>query len=202
MMLDYRVLLIGGTSHAGKSTLAQTLADRLGWSCLSTDTLARHPGRPWQVPPRTVPEHVVAHYQNLSLDELIVDVLRHYRQNVWPLIEHIVTTRATDLSTQPLVLEGSAILPDCVAALPFQNVAAVWLTADRDLLAQRMRAESQYATKSPSEKALIDKFLLRAERVNDLTLEDVNRLGLNSLVVDDASDLDGLVATCRALINR
>ncbi len=39
-------ILIGGTSHAGKSTLAQSLAAKLGWNYLSTDKLARHPGKP------------------------------------------------------------------------------------------------------------------------------------------------------------
>lgn len=201
MINDCRVFLIGGSSHVGKSTLAQSLADELGWNYLSKDRLGRHPGRPWQVPPLQVPPHVVEHYQTLSVDELIADVLRHYRDNIWPLVENIVTTRATDLSTERLVLEGSALLPERIAALPYKNVAAVWLTASRELLAQRMYAESQYAAKSPPEKALIDKFLQRTWKYNDLMLEDVKRLGLANLVVDDASYLDELIATCRALIH-
>lgn len=44
---ETRVILIGGSSHAGKSTLAQALAAELGWSYGSTDKRARHPGRPW-----------------------------------------------------------------------------------------------------------------------------------------------------------
>ena len=43
-----RVILIGGTSHAGKSTLGLSLAEKLGWDYLATDSLARHPGRPWK----------------------------------------------------------------------------------------------------------------------------------------------------------
>jgi 2-phosphoglycerate kinase len=200
-MDDCRVFLIGGTSHVGKSTLGQSLAARLGWSYLSTDKLARHPGRPWQSPPQTVPQHVAEHYQTLSVDELIADVLRHYRGNVWPLIENIVTTRATDLSTDRLVLEGSALLPERIATLPSPKIVAIWLTASHALLAQRIYAESQYAAKSRPEKALIDKFLQRTWRYNDLMLEDVKRLGLASLVVDDASHLDELIATCQTLIN-
>jgi len=200
-MDDCRILLIGGTSHVGKSTLAQSLAAQLGWSCLSTDRLARHPGRPWQVPPQTVPQHVAEHYQTLSVDELVADVLRHYRQNVWPLIEAIVTTRAEDLSTDRLVLEGSAILPERIVTLPNKNTAAIWLTASREFLAQRIYTESRYAAKSPPEKTLIDKFLQRTWLFNDLMLEDVKRLGLASLVIDDSAHLDGLIAACRKLIN-
>jgi 2-phosphoglycerate kinase len=44
---ETRVILIGGSSHVGKSTLGQSLAAKLGWSYCSTDKLARHPGRPW-----------------------------------------------------------------------------------------------------------------------------------------------------------
>ena len=201
-MDDCRILLIGGTSHVGKSTLAQSLAAQLGWSCLSTDRLARHPGRPWQVPPQTVPQHVADHYQTLSVDELVADVLRHYRENVWPLIENIVTTRAEDLSTDRLVLEGSAILPERIVTLPTKNTAAIWLTASREFLAQRIYTESRYAAKSPPEKVLIDKFLQRTWQYNDLMLEDVKWLGLASLVVDDASQLDELTGACRTVIGQ
>ena len=44
-MLDIRVVLIGGTSNVGKSTVADEVAAKLGFERLSTDSLARHPGR-------------------------------------------------------------------------------------------------------------------------------------------------------------
>ena len=200
MSNDCRVLLVGGTSHAGKSTLAQALASRLGWSDLTTDKLARHPGRPWQVPPLTVPPHVAEHYRSLPVDELIADVLRHYRQTVWPLVEEIVTARATDPSTDRLVLEGSALLPDRFVTLSYPNVTAVWLTAGREFLAQRIYAESRYDTKSPPERLLIDQFLRRTWKFNDLMRSEVERLGLASLEVDENTRLDDLIAACQSLI--
>lgn len=39
-----RVILIGGSSHSGKTTLAETLSAKLGASLVATDSLARHPG--------------------------------------------------------------------------------------------------------------------------------------------------------------
>lgn len=45
-----KVILIGGSSHAGKSTVAESLAAKLGWSYLSTDRLAAHPGLPLRRP--------------------------------------------------------------------------------------------------------------------------------------------------------
>lgn len=143
-----------------------------------------------------------SHYNSGMMDDCRILLIRHYRENVWPLIENIVTTHAMDLSTDRLVLEGSAILPERSVTLPYKNTAAIWLTASRELLAQRIYTESQYTTKSPPEKALIDKFLQRTWQYNDLMLEDVKRLGLASLIVDDTSHPDELIAACRSLINR
>ena len=193
---DLRVVLIGGSSHAGKSTLAQSLASHLGWSDRSADKgLAPHPGRPWQAKPREVPKHVADHYLSLSVDELITDVLRHYRDNVWPLIKDIVTSHATDLSTDRLILEGSAILPELVVALTLDNTAAIWLTASNELFEQRIYSTSQYETKSSREKKMIDKFLERTWLYNDRMMATVKRLGLVSMDVENASSVNELTST-------
>ena len=94
---ELRVILIGGTSHTGKTALARALAARLGWRRLSTDSLARHPGRPWKTGGCVVPDHVAEHYLSLSVDELIEDVLAHYR-SLWPAIRDLVSAHATDPS--------------------------------------------------------------------------------------------------------
>ena len=114
---DLRVILIGGSSHVGKSTLADSLAAKLGWTQISTDKLARHPGRPWQPEPQQVPDHVAEHYLSLSVHELIEDVLHHYKVNVWPQVEAIVTATATDTSKERIIVEGSALWPEFVATL-------------------------------------------------------------------------------------
>ena len=94
---NLRVVLIGGTSHVGKSTLSESLAARLGWDRVSTDTLARHPGQPWKPAPEKVPDHVAEHYLSLSVDELLEDVLHHYGINVWPKVEAIVASHSNEV---------------------------------------------------------------------------------------------------------
>jgi len=121
---ELRVILIGGSSNVGKSTLAQSLALKLEWSHVSTDSLARHPGRPWKTRLKTVPEDVAEHYLSLSVDELLADVLRHYR-SMWHGIEAMVTLHATDISTDRLILEGSALWPGSVATLDLDDVGAI-----------------------------------------------------------------------------
>ena len=93
-----KVILIGGASHVGKSTTAASLATSLGWKHISTDSLARHPGRPWKSAPEKVPDEVAEHYLSLSVDELIEDVLHHYRVNVWPQVKAIIASHLNDPS--------------------------------------------------------------------------------------------------------
>jgi hypothetical protein len=185
-----RLILIGGTSHAGKSTLSRVLADRIGGVAKSTDTLARHPGRPWAVPPKEVPPHVVEHYLTLSPEQLLADVLRHYRQTVWPLAVALI--EAQRAAPAPLVLEGSALLPELVASLPALregSAQAVFLSAGETTLRSRMHAESGYALLGSRERELVDKFLARAvlfDRHVATSLAAVAERGLPIFTVDAA----------------
>ncbi len=189
---DCRVILIGGTSHVGKSTLAQALASQLGWQNRSTDKLARHPGRPWQVAPKQVPSHVADHYLSLSPEALLADVLRHYRESVWPLVKDIVSLHATDCTIDRLIMEGSALLPELVATLMLENVAAFWLTASDTYFTRRIYQNSQYETKSPREKRMIDQFLARTWLYNMGMMTTVKRLGLVSVDIDQIPGVNDL----------
>lgn len=173
-----RVLLIGGTSNVGKSTVAEVVAQRLGFGHRSTDYLARHPGRPWRTADREVPPHVAEHYSTLAVDELISSVLGHY-ERLWPRIEELV--HAAD----GLVLEGSALWPERVAKLT--DVRSVWLTADDATIRDRVHDGGGYATATIDERALMDRFLARSVRFQQLMLADVERLGLRRLEVDGRS---------------
>ncbi|MFZ3561382.1 hypothetical protein [Streptomyces sp. BH055] len=180
-MRDVRVVLIGGTSNVGKSTVAQVAAERLGFECLSTDGLARHPGRPWRTPEREVPAHVAEHYGSLAVDELIASVLGHY-DRLWPSIEELVTDRTTaDRGRAGLVLEGSALWPVHVARLRTPRTAAVWLTADDSVVRARMHAAGRYEAATGEERVLMDKFLARTVRFQSLMLAAVDRLGLDRI---------------------
>ena len=196
---DLRVILIGGSSHAGKSTLADALAAKLGWTQISTDKLARHPGRPWGAEPQQVPDHVAEHYLSLSVRELIEDVLQHYKVNVWPQVEAIVMAAATDTSKERIIVEGSALWPEFVATLDVANLAAIWLTANDAVLEQRIRTASQYRTKSPREKRMVDKFLERSLLYNAQMIDAIRQHRLVSMDVNAAS-VDELTQRCLSLL--
>jgi 2-phosphoglycerate kinase len=196
-----KLILIGGASHTGKSTLARSLADQFNWNYCSTDKLARHPGRPWQTQLTDIPQHVVDHYQLLSATELVEDVLNHYRQNVWPQIEQIVNNAATNIAESGTTIEGSALLPELVNTLKFANIATVWLTASNEFLRHRIYLSSQYASKSQFEQMLIDKFWERNCLLNDQIIAATNRLRLVSINVEMVLTPDELINICQQLVN-
>ncbi len=181
-----RLVLIGGTSHTGKSTLARAVAEKLGFDVLSTDTLARHPGRPWPTPDWQVPPHVAAHYAGHSLERLLQSVLRHYG-TLAPRIAEIVRTR------NRLVVEGSALWPETVAGFDSGGVTAVWLTAGDDFLRARILRESNHEAADADGKLLIEKFAARAIAFNHRVVEACTRLGLTLIDVEQCSDLGALI---------
>ncbi len=114
-----------------------------------------------------------------------MDVLRHYRETVWPAIAAIINDQASDR----LILEGSALLPELVNTLNLTHIAAIWLTATNQFLRGRIDAESDYASRSPSEKILIDQFVARNNLFNDYIIHTVNQLGLPTVDAENTSNL-------------
>ncbi|WP_204116903.1 hypothetical protein [Streptomyces sp. CS147] len=180
-MRDVRVVLIGGTSNTGKSTVAEAVAERLGFEHRSTDGLARHPGRPWRTPEHEVPPHVAEHYGTLTTDELIASVLAHY-ERLWPRIEELITDRARG-GAPGLVLEGSALWPERVYRLTAPRTAAVWLTADATVVRDRVWAAGRYEQASEGERLLMDRFLARTVRYQALMADVVEARGLDRIDV-------------------
>ncbi|MBV9388582.1 MAG: (d)CMP kinase [Chroococcidiopsidaceae cyanobacterium CP_BM_ER_R8_30] len=199
---ETRVILIGGSSHAGKSTLGRALAAKLGWSCLSTDKLARHPGRPWVgANGKAISVHVAEHYKELSVNTLFLDVLSHYEKNVLPQVEVIVHSHASDLSTERLILEGSALWPGFVANLVGENgVKSIWLTARDQLFQNRIFSESNFCNVCKDEKHLIQKFLDRTLLYNKHMMKEVERFGFMCIDVESVSTADELSKKCMGLI--
>ncbi len=150
--------------------------------------------------PEVVPEHVAEHYLSLSVDELLTDVLRHYRDNVWPIVEALVVGQVTDPSKDGLILEGSALWPDLVATLDPDNIAAIWLTANRQVIARRIHQASHFRQKTRRERLMIEQFLNRALVFDEQMMEAVRRLGLHYLDVTAATSSEQLSDECLGLL--
>lgn len=205
METKHKVYLIGGTSHAGKSTVAQALSDKLCWDYQPTDKLARHPGRPWRPDREPVKRFVAHHYLSHTPDELVASVIHHFKKNVWPLVLEIVTERATKPLTNCLVMEGAALLPDLVTQLGFENVASVWLTASDGFFRQRIHQSSLYEIKSEEEKELIDRFIERERSISQRTQETVSTFDLPIIDIEkypDSKELERVVMSTLASQNQ
>ncbi len=165
-------ILIAGASHTGKSTLAGRIGAALNWPVLSTDGMARHPGRPW---PEVRPE--VAEFYDRLGDDTIHWFLRVHHQNMRPGLVRLLEDAALG---NPLVLEGSALRPDLLAMLRSDRVATICLTGQADVLAARIRTATGYDGLDPGQRRLVDRFITRSQRDNDLYREEAGDLGLLS----------------------
>jgi 2-phosphoglycerate kinase len=190
-----RVVLIGGTSHTGKSTLARVLAAELGIDAMSTDKLGRHPGRPWPQQGSEVPPHVAEYYGTLTLDEMMDSVLAHYRGMASTIASLIAERHAQG---ENLVLEGSGVLPETVLDHA-QDAHALWLVADDAVLRERILTESDYANAAPDGRHLIESFIVRSQAFNRLMREEAERYGLATLD-SGAMDRAALVAEAKRLL--
>lgn len=188
-ILPTPVLLIGGTSHAGKSTVARALSSDLGCDLHSCDGLAKHPGRPWPGPRGTpVPPHVVEHYSSIEADQLLIDVLGHYERNVVPRVRELVEQYQSGPNPRCAVIEGSALWPEFVVDIAgHPAVRAAWLVADDELLQDRIYKESGYVSADEGQRQLIDRFLERTLVYNEKMVMALKRLGLSSVHVASES---------------
>ncbi|MBM7069828.1 hypothetical protein [Actibacterium sp. 188UL27-1] len=175
-------LLITGTSHVGKTTLARDMGRALGWAAISTDTLGRHPGRPWP----TVRVPVAEYYASLS-PETIQWFLKVHYQNMRPRLEQVIETRLADGAR--FVLEGSALRPEMIARYLGEGVMGVCLHASAVLLRRRIHGASGYDDLGPDHRVLVDAFLERSLRDSVDLMAEAQRCGLHCINVGESDAL-------------
>ncbi len=187
-----RGILIGGTSHVGKSTLAERLAMRLKWEALSTDKLGRHPGRPWMA----IPAPVIEFYERLT-PETIHWFLKVHHENMWRQIRPMIDMERG--AGRRFVLEGAALRPEYIAPLIGDETAGVILHADDGFLLARMRSEAGYDGRTPAERRIIDAFIDRSLRENAALAAAARELGVRMV---DAADERAMVGLFGELVDR
>lgn len=185
MPTPIQAILIAGTSHVGKSTLAEKLAERLGWNGLSTDKLGRHPGRPWL----GVPAPVTEFYERLT-PETIHWFLKVHHENMWRQVRPMI--EAERAAGRRFVLEGAALRPEYIAPLLTDEMVGVLLHADDGFLLARMRAAASYEARDAGERRIIDAFIDRSIRENAALMAAAQEVGLRMVDAADAHAVTGL----------
>lgn len=190
---NLRVILIGGSFNVGKSTVAGTIAQKLSWRCVSTDSLAKHPGRPWPNKREKVRDNVLEHYQNQKANELVESVILHQRR-MSPLIAELVRSTAKAAGTGNLVLEGGALWPFITGGYRPKEVAAIWLTAGVETLRARIQKTSGFLTADQKGKAMISMVIERTLLFEEKTAQLVSDHGCPVLNVDKFDTTEQLIA--------
>ncbi|HWA62072.1 MAG TPA: hypothetical protein VG939_11900 [Caulobacteraceae bacterium] len=170
----------------GKSTLAKRVGESWNARVTSTDTLGRHPGRPWPLVRPPVDE-----YYSCLTDETIYWFLRVHHENIWPVVERkIASERAIP---GRFVLEGAALRPEMISKLDASDLLVVGLYADSAFLRERMEAASRYGEQDEHRKTLISRFISRSLRDNDEIVREAERLGLLLIDVADAARVQDIL---------
>lgn len=178
-------VLIAGSSHVGKTMLANRIAKACGWKMISADGLSRHPGRPW---PMVRPE-VAEFYAGLSL-ETIYWFLRVHHENMWPGLRQSIGTEVA--AGGRFVMEGSALRPELIAPLLSGFVAGICLYAEADFLRSRMRAEARYDQADEAGRVVMDRFIARSLRDNSEILSAAKEHGLRLVDAADPAAVEGI----------
>lgn len=193
MPLPLSTILIAGTSHVGKSTLAGLLSERLGCEAISTDSLARHPGRPWPGIPTPVEEY----YTQLSADT-IHWFLKVHHQNIWPLIRSLIDNSCN--TGNPAIFEGAALRPELISPLLGSAITGVFLHAGNDFLLERMRSHARYDDATASQRLIMDAFIERSLRENTEMLASAQQHNVQVVDVTKPQALETLVADLAARV--
>jgi 2-phosphoglycerate kinase len=122
-----RVYWIGGSPCSGKSSIASTLAEMYGFTLYRTDdAYVRHEK---MVTPQCQPIfYKLTHYTSEELwmrpvEQQVVEEIALYREEFPLILEEILALP----KSAPVLVEGAALLPECVVPLLSDVRKAIWL---------------------------------------------------------------------------
>ena len=193
-MTHNKVILIGGAPGAGKTTLGQALAVKLGVTSLTIDDLVTavigvttretHPGiHALRKGPHT------EYFTNSSVDELIADAtLRH--EASWPMVRQLIQKYTKQ--KRGIVIDGWHMRPEWVADLQLENVWAGWLVIDPDVLEARERKNEAWLEGSADPERMFTNFMGRSLWYNSLIKAQAKALRMNILYQDGTKSVEEL----------
>lgn len=189
-----KVILIGGTPGAGKTTLGSALATRLGVTSLTIDDLVT------AVIAVTTPEthpglHVMRkgphyeYYTNSSVDELTTDATARH-EATWPMVKQLIR-KYVNLG-RGIVIDGWHLRPSWVDQLALENVWSGWLVIDPEVLERRERQNEGWLKGSSDPEKMFNNFMGRSLWYNNLIKEEASALDMNILPQDGNKSVEEL----------
>ena len=202
--LDH-VVWIGGGSAAGKSTVAQRLADEHGLRVYATDdAMGRHAAAlsPDQAP-------YLAGFAAMTMDERwvdrspedMLDTFHWFRGEGFDLIVDDLLRMPT---TPHVLAEGFRLLPHLVAPLLTDVRKAVWLLptpAFRRVAMDSRGTTMDIASRTSEPSRALDNLLTRDRLFTERVGAEARRLGLHVVDVDVGTARDELVTGVAGLLH-
>jgi len=162
-----KVILIGGSPMCGKSTIAKTLALKLGWTCISTDDIGEVLQTLVDINPMKSVNYM-DYYANTDKGILITDIIK-YHTKIQPAILRLIEIHSTWGS--PTIIEGWAIYPDIMDEITSDSVKAVWLISDESLLRNRLMSNIEFCKSAINTNIIQENYLYRSLWHNNFLFE-------------------------------
>lgn len=179
-MADPQVILIGGPPGAGKTTLARSVAARLGYAATTGDDLVVT-GRVLT----TSETHPALHrmrgighvrYFTESEPEALIADAEGLADAMWPAFEAVITRHVVE--RHPVVIDWWLLDPDRVAAIDAAGVGSVWIHIDEAALDARERALGSFRAGSSDPDRMHRNFMARSLWRNEIVADAARRHGL------------------------
>ncbi|MDQ3549068.1 MAG: hypothetical protein M3439_09645 [Chloroflexota bacterium] len=196
--ISERVLWIGGSPCAGKSTIAGILASRFGLQMYHCDVaLESHRSRVHAVSQPTMDRILSASWNDLwtrLLDVQIADEFAFFREQ-FPMV-------VADLQELPpasnVIVEGAGLLPDLVEPLLSDPTNAIWIVPtpefQREHYALRPWVRDVLQECEHPQQAF-DTWMARDSGYADAVAESADRLGLRLVRVDGSQTIEEMAVT-------
>ncbi len=195
IMNNTDVFLIGGAPGVGKTTLACTLASRLGISSVTIDdlmTVAQTVTTPDTHPNLHVMSKIpyYEYFTDSSVEQLKADAdIQH--EATWPFVKRVIVKHST-WAVVTIMIDGWHLRPDRVAQLDLDNVWSGWIVASSEVLEERERNNLEWLQRSSDPSLMLKKFLARSLWYNDLIKEQATKQQMNILFQEGDTSVDDL----------
>lgn len=153
-----KVMLIGGSSRTGKSTIAAYLSLKTGHACISTDDIGAIVQTITGID-SLAGLNYLDYYTGAAKNQLIEDMQAYHCALLAPINTLIQRHAANDA---PLIIEGYALYPKDVSELPGDQVGRVWLVADQKLLKRRVLENRAFFRKAGDKRKVAENYLYRS----------------------------------------
>lgn len=203
-MDDLRVLLIGGPPGAGKTTLARSVAARLGFLSTTVDdlvTTARLVTDPDAQPDlhRTGGIGSLEYFTAGPPERLIADAIA-LEQAMWPILMRLIERHGPGQA--PIVMDWWLFNPDLVSGASDPVIRSVWLHIDPVALDRRERSLTEFRDGSSDPERMHENFMHRSLWRNDLIRERAMALDLPLVRQPGERSVEELTSEVLHLIGR